>query len=135
MTALAFDTSVLVPFLADWHSAHDAARSAVGDREPAIPAHVLIETFSVLTRTPAPNQISAGVAAQALGALDLVVVGLPPGEVQELIGSVGASGVRGGAMYDALVGATAAKHGLTLLTRDQRAIPTYEAVRAAYRTV
>jgi predicted nucleic acid-binding protein len=37
-------------------------------------------------------------------------------------------GVAGGAVYDALVGATAAEHGVPLVSRDARA-------RAAYRTV
>jgi predicted nucleic acid-binding protein len=34
-------------------------------------------------------------------------------------------GIAGGALYDALVGAAAVQHGLTLLTRDHRAIETY----------
>ncbi|BDD84655.1 ribonuclease VapC [Tsukamurella pulmonis] len=134
MTVLALDTSVLVPLLADWHESHGAAQTAVGDDDPAVPAHVLLETFSVLTRVPAPNRISPA-AASAVEALHLPVIGLPPQEVQSLIGAVGSSGIRGGAIYDAVVGATAAKHGLILLTRDQRAIPTYEAVGATYRTV
>ncbi|BDH59626.1 type II toxin-antitoxin system VapC family toxin [Tsukamurella sp. PLM1] len=135
MTLLALDTSVLVPLLSDWHESHSAARAAVGDEDPAVPAHVLLETFSVLTRIPAPNRISPAAAAGAVEALRLPVIGLPPQEVQSVIGAVGARGVRGGAIYDALVGATAAKHGLILLTRDRRAIQTYEAVGATYRAV
>jgi len=36
------------------------------------------------------------------------------------------AGVDGGCVYDALVGLTTAAAGMTLLTRDERAIPTYE---------
>ena len=34
-------------------------------------------------------------------------------------------GIAGGAVYDALVAATAAEHGITLATRDRRAAETY----------
>jgi predicted nucleic acid-binding protein len=37
-------------------------------------------------------------------------------------------GLRGGALYDALIAATAAKHGATLISADRRAQPTYEAM-------
>ncbi len=37
-------------------------------------------------------------------------------------------GIGGGAVYDALVGATAREHGLTLMTRDRRALETYRAL-------
>jgi predicted nucleic acid-binding protein len=38
--------------------------------------------------------------------------------------------VAGGAVYDALVGAAAATHGLPLATRDRRALDIYRAVGA-----
>jgi predicted nucleic acid-binding protein len=37
-------------------------------------------------------------------------------------------GIAGGAVYDALVAATAAEHGITLATRDRRAPETYRAL-------
>ena len=36
--------------------------------------------------------------------------------------------IAGGAVYDALVGATAAEHGIVLATRDRRALDTYRAL-------
>jgi predicted nucleic acid-binding protein len=36
--------------------------------------------------------------------------------------------ITGGAVYDALVAAVAREHGLPLLTADDRARPTYEAM-------
>lgn len=39
-----------------------------------------------------------------------------------------AAGLRGGALYDALIAATAAHHGLRLLSADRRARPTYGAL-------
>lgn len=46
----------------------------------------------------------------------------------ELLTRLGTLGVAGGAVYDALVGAAAVEHGLTLLTRDRRAADTYRRV-------
>jgi len=37
-------------------------------------------------------------------------------------------GIAGGAVYDALVGAAAAHHGMRLATRDRRALDTYRAL-------
>jgi predicted nucleic acid-binding protein len=41
--------------------------------------------------------------------------------------SVGA-GIRGGALFDALIAATAREHGATLLSADRRAREAYEAI-------
>ena len=43
--------------------------------------------------------------------------------------------ITGGAVYDAIVAATAVEAGATLVTRDRRAIPTYQRLRADYRLV
>ena len=42
-----------------------------------------------------------------------------------------ALGIAGGAVYDALVAATAAEHEITLATRDRRAAETYRALEMA----
>lgn len=39
-----------------------------------------------------------------------------------------AVGIKGGAVYDGLVGMTARTHGRTRLTFDRRALPAYDAV-------
>lgn len=43
-----------------------------------------------------------------------------------LIDHLAENGVTGGAAYDALVGLTAKAAGATLLTRDRRAVTTYQ---------
>ena len=45
-----------------------------------------------------------------------------------MLGRLGALGVSGGSVFDALVGATAAAHGMTLVTRDRPALATYRAL-------
>ena len=53
----------------------------------------------------------------------------------QLLDEAGRSGIAGGAVYDALIGATAAHHNLTLLTRDRRARWTYDAIGARYSVI
>ena len=125
------DTSLLVPALLSWHPSHrDARRSLSGIR--AIPGHVLLETYSVLTRLPAPHRIAPSDAGDVLGALRVDVLTLPPKAHRSLVARLATGGVRGGSVYDALVGATARHHDLTLLTRDRRARPTYDLVGVRY---
>jgi predicted nucleic acid-binding protein len=49
-------------------------------------------------------------------------------EAQRLQARLAPLGIAGGAVYDALVAATAAEHGITLATRDRRAAETYRAL-------
>lgn len=105
-------------------------------RRPRIPTHVLIESYSVLTRLPPPHRMQP----------DLVVE-LLRGRFRESPLTLGGKGhisllqlaiegsVSGGAIYDALVGVTVKKAGATLLTRDRRALSTYDAVGVTYELV
>ncbi|MDO5502302.1 MAG: PIN domain-containing protein [Actinomycetia bacterium] len=126
------DTSVLVPALIQWHPAHEHCRAALKDVR-AVAAHVLIETFSVLTRLPAPHRLSARNAADLLGALPFQPLGLPAAETMDLVASLGSGEIRGGAVYDALVARTVALASGVLLTRDKRAQTAYDTVGVAYR--
>ena len=65
MSDLAPDTSVVIAGLASWHPDHEVARAVLAKRPTAI-AHVLYESFSVLTRLPAPRKLSAELAWEAL---------------------------------------------------------------------
>jgi len=49
---------------------------------------------------------------------------------QEFLATVAAGQILGGPAYDALIALTAAEHHATLLSLDQRATATYEAVGA-----
>ena len=46
----------------------------------------------------------------------------------ELLADLGASGIAGGRIYDAWIGATARHHDYELVTLDARAASTYELV-------
>jgi predicted nucleic acid-binding protein len=53
---------------------------------------------------------------------------LPAGATRRDLRAAVAHGIRGGALYDALIAATAAHHKHTLLSADRRAAPVYAAV-------
>lgn len=125
------DTSVLVPALLSWHPAHEECRAAVVE-VAVLPSHVFLETYSVLTRLPAPHRVAARDAAAAIEALDLTGLTLPAGESLALVTVLGRGSLGGGAVYDALVAATARHHGHELLTRDRRARATYDLVGVRY---
>lgn len=129
------DTSVLVAALSAWHPAHDRALDAVSTRVSALPGHVLLECFSVLTRLPAPHRVSPAVAATALGDVRLDVLVLPPEKHAGLVASLATGGVRGGATYDGLVAAVARHHDRLLLTLDRRARATYDVVGATFEVL
>jgi predicted nucleic acid-binding protein len=132
---IAVDTSVVVASFASWHEGHRPA-AAVLAREPRVPAHVLVETYSVLTRLPPPHRApSAIVTAFLTQRFRQTPLTLPPRALLGLLGQVAELGITGGATYDALVAATARHAGATLLTRDRRAIAVYEKIGVGYELV
>jgi predicted nucleic acid-binding protein len=132
----AADTSVAVAAALPWHEAHTAARSLVSRLKTRLIAQVGIETYSVLTRLPPPQRVPASLAWRYLRetfVLPPLVLG-PAGYVG-LIDVAAAERIVGGAVYDALVAATASEAGATLLTLDRRAATTYQLVNADYRLI
>lgn len=54
------------------------------------------------------------------------------GTALRLLAELTAAGLGGGAVYDAVVAATARDHGATLLSRDRRAARVYDALGVRY---
>jgi predicted nucleic acid-binding protein len=132
---IAVDTSVAVAATVSWHEAHDAARTAATGS--AIPVHARLESYSVLTRLPAPHRLAPEVAAELLqGWFPAARVLVPDASLAtSLVERLAAIPISGSAVYDALVGLTAADHGVELVTRDRRAARTYEALGVAHRVL
>jgi predicted nucleic acid-binding protein len=132
---IAVDTSVVVAGFASWHEAHQSAVAALG-RKPRVPAHVLVEVYSVLTRLPPPHRAPADLVATFLAERfpDAPLV-LPARAHLRLVEASARNGLAGGAIYDALIAATARHAGATLLTRDQRARSVYERMNVQYELV
>lgn len=132
---IAVDTSVVVAGFASWHEHHALAAAALS-RQPRIPVHVLVESYSVLTRLPPPHRAPAEVVAAFLAArFPQTPLALPPSAHLSLIEKAARAGLSGGAIYDALIGAAARHAGATLLTRDQRARPVYDWIGVRYEIV
>jgi predicted nucleic acid-binding protein len=122
------DTSAAIALLAEDHEAHAATLDAIRGRRLGLAGHAWFETYSVLTRLPAPLRRSPADAARLL-AHDFPATGfLAEAEAAGLGAELARLGISGGAVYDALVGAAARQHGRPLVTGDVRAKPVYEAL-------
>ena len=125
---LLIDTSVAVALAAAGHEYHRSTKAAVSGRSCGLSGHAAFETFSVLTRLPPPNRRTPHAVARLLahnfpGSRFLSAQG-----AERLHARLASLGIAGGAVYDALVAAAAAEHGITLATRDRRAAETYRAL-------
>jgi len=126
---IAPDSSVLIPALASTFEGHERCVSALAGRSPRLISHVAFETTSVLSRMPEGLRMTPVSVRDALD-LDFPDSWLAldaEGQRSCLRRAVDA-GLRGGALYDALIAATAREHGATLLSADRRAREAYEAI-------
>ena len=106
-----------------------------GERTPLL-APVAAETYSVLTRLPGAQRLSAATAhAYLTETFSQPPVTLSASGFARLLDRVRDAGITGGSVYDAVVAATAAEAGATLLSLDRRAARTYEAIGAEYELV
>jgi predicted nucleic acid-binding protein len=122
------DTSVAVALLVGDHQHHAAVAQSLAGMQLGLPGHAAFETFSVLTRLPAPLRRTAAAAGRLLHGNFPHTAFLSESGSADLFTRLAKLGITGGAVYDALVGATAAEHGLPLVTRDLRAVDTYRAL-------
>jgi predicted nucleic acid-binding protein len=125
---IAVDSSVVIAAFGEWHELNAAACSVL-DEGAVIPAHALIETYSVLTGFPPPHRAPPRLVDEWLDSRFPTVLAPPgPSEHRELVRLLAREGRAGGAIYDALVGLTAKVHGALLVTADRRAALTYELI-------
>jgi len=132
---IAVDTSVVVAGFASWHEGHQPASAALA-RKPRVPAHVLVESYCVLTRLPPPHRAPADLVATFLAErFPEAPLVLPARAHLELLETSARAGLAGGAIYDALIAATARHADATLLTRDERARSVYDRLNVRYELV
>lgn len=126
---IAPDSSVTIAAAAAWHEAHDAAVAALARDEPSLIGQVALETTAALSRMPEGQRLSASVVSewleQRFNGRWLV---LPASAARRMLKVAVERGIRGGALYDALIAATASHHGHTLISADRRAEPVYSAL-------
>ncbi len=125
---LLLDTSAAIASVLTTHVHHQVVLTAIGGSRIGLAGHAMFETYSVLTRLPSPQRLSAELAARVIRTnfphsahLDLERSSALPTEFA-------AVGIAGGAVYDGLVGACAVAAGATLLTCDRQAMASYAAL-------
>ncbi|MDH4118253.1 MAG: PIN domain-containing protein [Acidimicrobiia bacterium] len=128
---IAADSSVVVAGLLTWHEAHAVSRVAL--KSAVIPAHALLETYSVLTRLPRPLTPTDAARVLALAFQRESVLASNVDLQTSLATRCARLDISGGAVYDALIAWTALDHGAELITRDRRAMRTYEKVGVRVR--
>lgn len=107
----AVDTSVVIAAFASWHESHAAARAALAAGVRLI-EHCARETYSVLTRLPAPHRVAAPLVRQFLRqSFPQPYLRMSPRAFRSFVLQLPDHEVMGGAAYDALVAATAAARG------------------------
>ncbi|GBE65046.1 hypothetical protein MFM001_15080 [Mycobacterium sp. MFM001] len=119
------DTSAAVALVVADHDHHEETFRALGGRTLGLAGHAAFETFSVLTRLPPPARRTPATVTRMLADTFPETRFLGPHAATALVSRLGAIGIAGGSVYDALVGATANEHRLTLVTRDRRALEVY----------
>ena len=109
MENTAVDTNIVIAGLLEWHEHHARALAVLLAAQGAtsgmiLPLPVLLESYSVLTRLPAPYRLSARTAHDLLR-LALSdkshVVGAATTEAWPELKSAAAQGTSGGSIYDA----------------------------------
>jgi predicted nucleic acid-binding protein len=127
-TALLVDASVAVALVVADHDHHEETFRALRDRPLGLAGHAAFETFSVLTRLPPPARRTPATVARLLTTTFPETRFLGTRATATLLARLETAGIAGGAVYDALVGAVANEHRLTLATRDRRALDVYRAL-------
>lgn len=113
------DSSCLVALFSRLHPDHDRVRAHVEGRLDAgevwhVGGHTLAETYSVLTRIPPPLRVSGPTALRVLqGNLEhCPVTWLEGADYWSTLADAATGELVGGAIYDALIAATAVKAGV-----------------------
>ncbi|MGI8594054.1 MAG: PIN domain-containing protein [Solirubrobacteraceae bacterium] len=129
------DSSALIAAFGGWHRRHGPALDALAEVAD-LATHAELEAYSVLTRLPKPHRAPAELAAEYLsGGYPGRRLVLPAARRNGFVTRLADRGISGGMVYDALIAATAAEHGLRLLTCDKRAERTYERLGVAYELI
>lgn len=130
------DTSVAVAAALPWHANHAAALAALPKQPTPLIAHVALETYSVLTRLPPPQRVTAIDAHEYLTVtFERPALALTPEGYAHLLAFAAHARLGGGAIYDALVAATARESDATLFTLDRRAVATYRLLQVDHELV
>jgi predicted nucleic acid-binding protein len=129
----AVDASVLVAGLLPWHEHHGPARTALRAllgaetvrEKPVLPAHALLEAYSVMTQLPAPFRVPPAKAFALLEELTrgrVTLAQLSPDDTWRLLDRLAEAEITGGAVYDAAIANAAHRAGAQQILRARAGI-------------
>lgn len=125
------DSSVAIAAATPWHVAHDAAVAAMAAEPVSLIAHVAFETTAALSRMPEGQRVAPAVVLEWIERrFPTPWLALPADATHAALRTAVDHGTRGGALYDALIAATATYHEHRLLSADRRAAAVYAALGA-----
>jgi predicted nucleic acid-binding protein len=117
------DTSCIVSLLSAGHALHLTTRQAYAMRrdhaeQPVIPVHAILETFSVLTRSPAPLFVPPAQVREMLIENFFEVAEIPDVTANRCwaaLDVLSARSIGGGLLYDAIIAQSCYEAGAKLL--------------------
>jgi hypothetical protein len=125
----------VIAALSAWHEQHRSAARAL-EEVAALPAHVTVEAYAVLTRLPSGLAVPASTAASVMAErFRGAPLRLSAAHRRTLLPTLAAAGVLGGATYDGVVALEAQAHDEPLLTLDRRAQETYRRLGVAFEPI
>lgn len=127
---LLLDSSVAISLLSKDDELHDACRAVTDGARLGLSGHAVFETLSTISRMPGSRRKSVHAVYAAIQYSFPHSRFLSASAAKTAAADIARLGVSGGAIYDALVAATAIEHGLPLVTRDMRAMRTYKSMGA-----
>jgi predicted nucleic acid-binding protein len=119
----------MIATICSWHEHHERAVREIEVRlkrkeQMSVAAHSLAESYSVLTRLPAPHRIAPAEAMTLLESnfiRSVKVVALPSSAYVSLLRAAPQTDVSGGRTYDAIIAACARRvRARTLLTFNEQ---------------
>ena len=119
----------MIASMGEWHPLHEAARAALARESRRLIANAAFETVSAGSRMPEPYRVPPGTILASLDRdYPSAWLALDAARQRSCLRRAIADGLSGGALYDALIAATAREHGATLLSADRRAHGISEAM-------
>jgi len=129
------DTSAAIALVQPSHVKHPPVRAALRGRLLGLSGHAELETYSVLTRLPAPQRLTPRSALRLIRTNFPHTKRLPVIRAADLLEELVELSLAGGSTYDALVGLTARHQDLVLVSTDARAAATYRALGVDFMLV
>ncbi|PFG30053.1 PIN domain-containing protein [Paramicrobacterium agarici] len=125
------DTSAAIALVLASSELHGSISKRTHGLILGLSGHAAFETYSVLTRLPGAQRLSARTAARVIDENFPATHQLGARAAASALKTIAAANIAGGSVYDGLVGLAAKDAGTVLLSCDRRAQPTYAALAVA----